>query len=348
VAVHFVYRCHYGNPSEKWVRHFDADTVLDWFRSIWTPIPNSERPPYLDHEHAKKLLGRDVYSFGRLFSMIHEEGWPPPKSMKQLVGHLEEALYVNEIKSGPHHVEVYTDDDELEMVIHIFDDHHAAKYPARTAFLLHEDWQLPDGSGGTFTTKEKTHPLVRNPKGKGTTYFALLAFYASDNIDGLSGAFRFDGVRLPDLPRLILSTEPDEKKWPSELIGIREELLGGKKLPKNEKAFLAKLREEPRDEATWGAFSDWLQEHDKPRAGPYLLERAMRAAEPGYHRDDRMKRHDLYHVGEHVAQACKHVGTERDKLKDYHQWIFFDDVWASAHPDLANGILRFAARWDQL
>jgi hypothetical protein len=32
----------------------------------------------------------------------------------------------------------------------------------------------------------------------------------------------------------------------------------------------------------------------------------------------------------------------------YHQWYLFDDLWASAHPDLANAILRYASRWDVL
>lgn len=345
MAVHFVYRCHYGNPSEKWVRHFAADSVLDWFRSIWKAIPESDKPPHLADKYARKLLGRNVYSFESLFTKIAEEEWPPPKTMRQLVEHLEEALYVNEMKSGPHHVEVYTDDDELEMVIHIFDDYYVSAHPGRAAFLLHDDWQLPDGRGdGGFQTKEKTRRLARNPKGEGTTYLAFLAFYASDNIDGLSGAERIDGVRLPDLPRFLLSVEPDEGKWPAELTGIRAELLGGKKLLKDEKAFLAKIGEEPREGATWGAFSDWLQEHDKPRAGAYLLERAVRVASPGHEGINRRSRHDLYFVGEHLAQACKHVSTMSTKLKDYHQWIFFDDVWAAAHPELANGILRFAAR----
>ena len=57
-------------------------------------------------------------------------------------------------------------------------------------------------------------------------------------------------------------------------------------------------------------------------------------------------------LGRHLAQACKHVATERlgrlKGLKDYHQWIFIDDLWASAHPDLGQSLLRFAARWDVL
>jgi hypothetical protein len=29
----------------------------------------------------------------------------------------------------------------------------------------------------------------------------------------------------------------------------------------------------------------------------------------------------------------------------FHRWIIFDDLWASEHRDLADGILRYAKRW---
>src|SRR5262249_37861150 len=180
-----------------------------------TPIPTSDRPPYRAHEHAQKLLGCNVYSFDGLFEAIAAQGWPPPKSMRELAGHLEDALYVNEMKSGPHHVQICTDDDELEMVIYLFDDHYAAANPARAAFLLHDGWQLPAGAGaGGFRTSEKTRLISRDRKGTGTTYLAILAFYASDNIDGLSGAERIDGVRLPDLPPHLLTVQPDTDTRP--------------------------------------------------------------------------------------------------------------------------------------
>jgi uncharacterized protein (TIGR02996 family) len=347
MAVHFVYRCHYGNPSEKHVRHFEADSVLDWFRSIWTPIPEADGDRAYDH--AYELVGTNVYSFLRLFHRIAEHGWAPPKSMRALASRLEEALYVNEMKSGPHHVQVYTDDDDLEMVIYIFDDHYVAANPGRAAFLLHDGWKLPDGTGpGGFRTREPTRLLSRDRKGTGTTYLAILAFYASDNIDALQGARRVDGVRLPDLPRHLLGVDVSGDEWPREMPDLRRKLLRAPKGAADERGFLTRIAKQPDDETTWGAFSDWLRDRGNLPAGPYLLERAFRAAPPGLTRDNRRKKEDLIHVGEHLAQACKHVGTGFRRQKEYHQWIFFDDRWASAHPELANGILRFAARWDVL
>jgi hypothetical protein len=350
MAVHFVYRCHYGNPSEKHIRHFEADSALDWFRSIWKPIAETDTPPYRAYEHARELLGTNVYSFSSLFEKIAEHGWPPPKSMRELASRVEASLYVDEMKSGPHHVQVYTDDDDLEMVIYIFDDHYAVANPARAAFLLHDGWQLPDGAGpGGFGTKEPTRLLSRDRKGTGTTYLVFLAFYASDNIDGLSGADRIEGVRLPDLPRHLLTVEANDDEWPREMPDIRRALLRPPRgTPVIERSWTAMLGALPTDMITWGAYSDWLRDRGDLPAGPYLLERAFRAAPPGHDGRNRQKKYDLIHAGEHIVQACKHVDTWRRGARNYHQWIFFDDVWASAHPELANSILRFAARWDVL
>ena len=56
--------------------------------------------------------------------------------------------------------------------------------------------------------------------------------------------------------------------------------------------------------------------------------------------------HSLIHVEDHLAQMCLD-GSRKDEPY-FGQWIFFDGLWASAHSDLANAILRFAARWDVL
>ncbi len=48
-----------------------------------------------------------------------------------------------------------------------------------------------------------------------------------------------------------------------------------------------------------------------------------------------------------MAVFCLHV-ARWDKEDLYHQWYFFDDLWAAAHPDLANALLRYASRWDVL
>ena len=61
MAVYFVYRCYDIAPSERQVRRFECDNVLDWFRSIWTPIPDEEKA----RQHARELFGGlDAWMFG--------------------------------------------------------------------------------------------------------------------------------------------------------------------------------------------------------------------------------------------------------------------------------------------
>jgi hypothetical protein len=56
-------------------------------------------------------------------------------------------------------------------------------------------------------------------------------------------------------------------------------------------------------------------------------------------------------VDEHIAQVCFPEGYglyHQEGSELYQQLILFDDLWASAQPDLANAILRYTRRWDVL
>jgi hypothetical protein len=53
-------------------------------------------------------------------------------------------------------------------------------------------------------------------------------------------------------------------------------------------------------------------------------------------------------VGRHMVQLCLFVAAWSADSPQFHQWILFDDVWAASHAALANGLLRWTARWDAL
>src|SRR5262245_12307944 len=201
-------------------------------------------------------------------------------------------------------------------------------------------------------------------------------------MDELVGGCRVAGVRLPELMRYLARCTPDPEggnlvELPRALLTVAPAEAGPL-----ERAFLQAIREDPDDDASWNAYSDWLQERGEPPAGLHTLRRALtwagrwydakhegrlgpradvaedlasaaRAAEQGVaalERDNRPSR-SLVHVGEHVAQLCLHYDrwkTPRRELDIYHEWIYFDDLWASAHLDLANTILRYVRRWDVL
>src|SRR5262249_15997581 len=138
MTVHFVYRSHYEGPTGLHRRRFADATVLDWFRSRWEAIPESEWDRAT--ERMKEHLGGEVYPFERLFVAIAERGLAPPRTARELAEGLENALYIGEIKASPHVIQVLTDDDEIELAWYFFDDEYLAKHAGRAAFLLHDEW----------------------------------------------------------------------------------------------------------------------------------------------------------------------------------------------------------------
>ena len=377
MAVYFVYRSPYKSPSGKRQARFEDDTVLDWFRNHWTVIARGD---------VADLLGFGVYGFGSLFGSDAEEIPPPPKTDEELAKYVQENLYSEgPILTSPHVITVQTDDDELMMAYYIFDDNYVAEYPGRAAFLLNEGWKLPGGhADGRFRPKEPTQAETPAGKGGGATYWTCAAWEDSCNLEDMAQASRIKGVRVPDLARYLARPTPSTR-WSGWWLLLRSQLLAeGATGDPREKGFLEALLDDPDDDATWAAYSDWLHERGLPPAGLTVLERALRAVtrypfrglpraawdavEKGTVRQARAAleaafpvpkpgpryphNHDpaksLVHVEDHLAQLCVHVGHWQGQGDLYQQWIFFDDRWAAAHPDLANSILRYTRCWDML
>jgi uncharacterized protein (TIGR02996 family) len=242
-------------------------------------------------------------------------------------------------------------------------------------------------SGG-FTSREPTDLLSPPGGKEGTVYLAVCSYQYSDNLSHPipAQALRLEGIRLPDLGPLLVNAEPD--LGPLPLFYLRGALLipPADAVPV-ECCFLQALAEHPSDRATWAAYADWLTEQGQGPLGRHLLERALtrvtryspellehleRFPDSFYFPPDEggvatdvwmLQRKEnekpnrlldrpsdsLVQADEHVAQLCLQVGqcfwTDRPS---FHQWYLFDDLWASAHPDLANGILRYVRRWDVL
>jgi uncharacterized protein (TIGR02996 family) len=350
MAVHFVYRSHYQWPAGLRRQQFADATVLDWFRNHWWGITYENGA----HERAAELLGMDVYGFGSLFMAIAEHQLPPPRTNRDLAAVLREHLYVEgEIRCAPHAVQVLTDDDEIQMAYYIFDDEYLAKHRDRAAFFLNEGWQLPASAGERgFKPAEKTDSLEKG-SGEGATYFAVNEFWDSCNLDEVCVESRIDGVRLPQLAKFLSGADRSEKWGPGYTLSVLASQLfpKGKKAKRPEDPFLFAIRDNPDDDAPWLIFNDWLMERGERSAGAFILERALREVSrcvPGEYGGWKFNpKKSLVQVEEHVAAFCRHV-ARWGKTDLYHQWYVFDDLWASAHPDLANAILRYASRWDVL
>jgi uncharacterized protein (TIGR02996 family) len=347
MTVHFVYRNQQG-PTGLFHRRFQEATVLDWFANHWEGFLDWESA----YEHVIDLLGCSVYGFHRLFEAIAVDALAPPRTARRLQEALERANMIHtEVHVSTHCVQAATDDDETELAWYFVDDAYLAQKGPRASYLLRDDWRLPAeaGAGGFRPTVKTTRAGKR--RGEGTTYLVFHDFWDSGNLTDLEGGYRIDGIRLPELARYLLTNEvPDLGCCFHYDVPLLKQCL----LPKvarvrtEEQALLRAIAESPADDAAWNVLHDWLQDHGGRSAGAHLLERALRevtksqvGSYSGWEFDPKKSR---VQVEEHVAVLCRHV--HEDNL--YHQWYFFDDLWASAQPDLANAILRYAARWDVL
>ena len=184
-------------------------------------------------------------------------------------------------------------------------------------------------------------------------------------------------MRLPDLARHVCRIPQDaarRSRWHGHLRFLPALLFAGVEGDSPlEAAFLGEVRRAPEEQAHWAAWSDWRQEAGGEPPGIRLLHHAFErlASFPGSmqdllprdadldtvcrqliemeaaHRAElRVTPRSLIHVEDHLAQMCLDVSWTDEPY--FNQWVFFDDLWASADPDLANAILRFARRWDVL
>jgi uncharacterized protein (TIGR02996 family) len=349
MAVYFVYRCHYGAPSEKHVRRFEYDTVLDWAKAVWKQFDNDAAAI----RYAKQLFGdMPVDPFWGLF---HIET-PQPRKTADVKQWFADAMYSEEEAHGPHHIQVLTQWNENQRAVYVFDDHYRAKKPGKADFLLLDGWELPAGESDAREPKlPRSSSVAPSGAGEGTLYFADTYIDCKYNLEDLGGAQHIRGLRVPDLARYLLTqTDLDEGEYALDI--VRDGLLAVLEKPKGEEAgFLVAVRDEPTEQTHWGAYSDWLQDRDLPPAGLRLLDLALRAKECGFGDESRRPDLDRAKVTPHVAQLCKHKGRYPDRpgkgLTDadwFEQFIFFDDRWAAAHPTLAAGVITFTSRWDVL
>ncbi len=378
MSVYFAFRSPYIGPGGKYLKRFDDDSVLGWFRTRWDRFASTEYDEVDDR--LTQELGCHVYSLADVFRIDEEGPVAPPRNGRALTDHVEGRVYNNEVAGGsPHVLQVDTDDDDFGLSYYFFDDHYLKKHGKHAAFLLC-DWKLPGGHGsGGFRPAEPT--VLSGPKGTwpGTTY--LVDLDSVGDMDDLVPGYRIEGVRLPELAKYVLRTPPSQEDVARLL--DRMPLLMTQEGPDSvgvEKAFLKDIREHPNDDAAWNAYSDWLQERGEKPAGLHLLHRALTrlgvwndngvwdgasARERKVFQSAEQKPRALtelldrrraeaqmqVHVDEHLAQLCfrDHQWKLPTKTWDlYEQWICFDDLWASAHPDLANSILRYVQRWDVL
>lgn len=376
MSVYFVYRSFDHGPTGKFLKRFDDKTVLAWFQRNWDDLAIEDREQ--SDELLQEAVGCEGWFLWNPFHFAFENGVSRPSTGKALLELLGQCFDDEALRGSPHCLQMFTEEDGEGGALYFFDDHFLNRSGGLAAYLLHEDWRLPSGIGdGKFTATEPTIDLQPGGTGAGTTYFVPLERNSKYPLDDVAPAYRINGIRLPELAQHLCPfrlTSNDAYGAPRRLQQLPALLLGDVKLVNpTEATFLKAVQANPSESTHWSAWADWRQEQELEPPGIELLRRSFErfARFPGNLQDDlplagdltkcrgrlremekehrdklRTKLHSLIHVENHMAQMC--VDGSHSDEPYFGQWVFFDDLWASAHPDLANAILRFSARWDVL
>jgi hypothetical protein len=341
--VYFVGRSFYEGPSGLGVSRVQAGGVLGCFRDRWPPRPGDPNVGALFLQH--------------VLSQAAENGLGEPRTMAELAAHVGESVYDPEVVVSEHALQVLTDNDDIELATYVFDDaFRAAAAPSHTAFLLHPGWRLPGGEGPAgFAPEVDAAPLLPAGGEEGATWVVLLQAEDSSCLREMRAPMRIDGVRLPGLCQHLtgvepLPGEPGGMDWPWELRLLRTQAAGpgglGGALGRTNALDVRRVQRlgYPHHEGLEGDLGSACRElagrlrqvEEKARARPLVA-----PADPS---------RSCVQAEEHVAQLCLNVTGPGHRFhpEAYFRWLFFDDLWAAARPELANGILRFADRWDVL
>lgn len=347
--LYFVYRSGYEGPSRKRVvRVDDCPSPLEWFRrgcaeaKGWAGMDEEARV-----EAAQELVragcGGEVYGLWSVYEAVAQHGLAPPESWAGLKELLGKHLYVEgEVVVEEPTVRVLTDDDEVTLAYTFLPESHALLHPERTAYLLHEEWQLPTSAGEPVGFRAPVPlPVVRPPgAGPGTTWVVSLADQDSSFLSDLEdspAAIALPGVRLPDLPGYLREVSVGD--WPDLLLALRAAL------GERDQDLLAAVERcrQHGVERLAGVCREGSYADMRAALGPAW---ATLSAAPARERPDLARAS----VSPHLLQlsTCRDWSHGAFTCHYYDQWIAFDDLWAGAHPDLAGSLLRYATRWDPL
>ncbi len=346
--LHVVYRGDSEGHFGKRVRRARGSSVLEWFQVAWHKASN----PQALEAWVAEAFGGAVPGVTAFFEDVLDEGLEPPDTWQELHELLQYHLYVSggpeAIRQSAHVLRVKTEADDVDVAYFMFDDAYARAHPDRCAFLLHEDWPLPDGGAdGSCEPEIRPSPLLPAGEGEGQTYVCMLTSYHNGSLVDLRPRV-FPGVRLPDLCDHLRSVVPlaEEKRtrqqycwyetWPLEMRLLRA-MVGPNDC--DLKPALEACNRFPLIHVATNVEHTRIGIGPQPRARASFVDAAS---------DARKVRRNIDRtkivVGDHIAQ----MSLWTNETYGYQQWFLFDDRWAAAHEDLACSLLRYASGWDPL
>lgn len=345
-------------------------------RSDWADADYQE----LYFQRTRTLFEGAVLGFNVIWDAMRRWGTPPVCD-EYLETFLSTFQYPEgEMTFQPHAVQAITDDDQIDIAWYLFDDEFAQSHPERVAYLLHETWDLPTSlSHATQSAPPVTSTLrqldIKAGPNEGTSYCVFLSATDGETLNDITGTYRFDGVRLPDFAQHLYTQSITLKTtkwdwlaptWPEELVQLRAFLLTqpDKSLPEligeSDCETLHRYLSFPRglldfryEEKNPSVFTgDQLAcEEDWKRLCDFLKTRT----EDLHSSWIRTEHPPLVQATPHFSQIrFRNHYTTKKELSWSQEWdqtwayLFFDDLWAATHPELAESLLHYGGSWRTL
>ncbi|MGW5161921.1 hypothetical protein ACWEPN_41175 [Nonomuraea wenchangensis] len=316
--MYFIHRDWEAGPLCKSVRHVPGRTVLEWFRGLW-------EPGGLDRAHS------DLNGAPYVLEWLRECGDTPPENMVELRRRIRMQLGAdNELHIDDHSIRISSMGTNLEEAFYFVDDARVAAQPDRWTYPLHPSWPLPDAAAPGPTPFVAPLPCAElgpsTTRDVGATYVLVTTLDARHDTLGWDRTCVLPGVRLPQLAAALRRPIQNRDSWPGPLLDLRA------LVAPDEDGIAPALERLSR-------FADGAGELPEPhdQAHRAALEH-LRTVTPD---DGRLPEQTLIHVGEHLAQMALHADST-----GHRPWYVFDDIWASAHPDLAASLIHYAYHWD--
>lgn len=332
MKIFFAFRSGYEKAS-KYIKEFEADSVLDWFQSNWDAFQG-------EYGCEENVLGVHVYGFP-IEDEDLEEGQkvPAPKSLAQLKSKIDEYIYSNEIKTSVNCIQVLTDDDEIELAWYVFDEIFKDKYPEKVAiwdneYLPHEYGEIGQLLKGTYVE------ILPKDKDKGCVYYGSSSIYDGANFEYLEGLYKIENIRLPSFLNYLRNNEINLKKDNEDSCGFNELLFFqfvAKQLPNSDfQEILEYLGKIPLTEFnTIGieAINDYTL------AEVLELEKA----------ENNLPKNSFIKVSKHCCEwNTVTLCPLNDELVDtfHNYFVLFDDLWVEKNELLAKNLAQFTKTWE--
>ena len=350
--VYFVCRTPY-QENFKFHKKFRKISVLDWFQYFWR-IDRSDEDSF--YANLKEYIGISVYGLDRygLANAIYEGDAIMPQNYEELINCLIEYSYVKKISIHNNNLlQVYTDDDEVDIAYYIFDEQYLQENKLKVEYLLMQELNM-GYSDARFSEQVYVKTLFTKQESLNSTYFVVFSAWGDNNMYNLekyrNSVICIKGVELEKLPDFLYSwnplTTPD--LVPTELLLLKSQA----KIVSSSndlESYLKNLTQFPISILDDKKFFDeniiFGQESDK-------IDEAIRDAVEN--RNAFLTQNNVaisfdpalcsIDIKPHIVTSKFHLGKIHGK-DVYDYWMIFDSSWASANYMLANSIINFASKW---